>query len=58
MAKKKTEPIEELKPIEEPIAVVLKDPKADFVARKLAVINLIADEDKARKMANRILFNK
>lgn len=35
-----------------------KDSKADFIARKLAVINLIADEDKARKMANRILFNK
>lgn len=47
MAKKKND-----KQSKEPI----KKLKADFIARKLAIINMIEDEDKARKMANRVLY--
>lgn len=52
MAKKK---VEEIKEIPEESA---KDLRAEFVARKLKVINSMTDEDKARKLANRILFGK
>lgn len=56
MAKKKVE--EEISLIEEIAAEIKKDLKAEFIARKLKVINTITDEDKARKMANRILYHK
>ena len=62
MAKaKKTEKVEEVKPIvEEEIAEVRdfeKEAKERFINRKLRVINGMSDRAKARRLAERVLMN-
>ena len=62
MAKKKKEPIEEVKAKEVMVESVEKESKPsdvdEFVARQLMAINKIPDRAKAQRLAERVLSRK
>lgn len=66
MAKKKSEPIEEIKAKEvmvESVEEITEEKQAssdveDFITRKLMVINEMSDKAKAKRLAERVLRNR
>lgn len=57
-AKKKKEPIEEIKVEDAVVESVEEKASDDFVAKQLMAINKMPDRAKARRLAERILSNR